>query len=325
MWTSAAAAWHSGRRADDITGAWPGAPAVCYFTIRTNFEETTVVIRLMPYLMAAPIALFPLTHAGADAKNMPAANSSVLATNHCLVSSRNGAPVAGAERFSRSGVFTLLVTPESVEIDESEPLAPGGPYAGTTTWWQFMYPNPGYLPPDRSRLCMRSSGNLSLRTSKGKVIWSSHTAGTGRHNYLTMQDYGNVIVRTAKGKVVWSSRTTRTILPGGSTLASGRHLVYRYRQQFGITPTWLIMRKKGDLVMMLGKRLLWSTRTHVRGAYAKLLPRGNFVVYAPSGRVLWRSRTHGRPSFLELTTGCLTFNTSHGTVWSRPRGRTCSL
>jgi hypothetical protein len=288
-------------------------------------EETFVAAHLLASMATAPMLLSSLVLAGANANHVPASTSSVLATNHCLVSSRTGRPVPGSQLFSPSGVFALSVAPESVEIDEDEPLAPDGPYAGTTTWWQFMYPNPGYLPPDKSRLCMRSSGNLSLRTSKGKLIWSSHTTGTGRHNYLTMQNNGNLVIRTGTDRPVWSSGTTQTILPGDSTLASGRHLVDRYRQQFGVTPTWLSMRKNGDLVLIQGKRLLWSTGTHVRGAYARLLPRGDFVVYAPSGRVLWRSRTHGKPSFLELTTGCLTFNTRVGTVWSRPATPACRL
>jgi hypothetical protein len=274
-------------------------------------------------LVAAPIMLLspgPGYHAASQAH---AVTGSILHTGQCLVSSLHGYPVAGSQLFSASGVFNVWVQPESVEIDENETL-PGGVGAGTTTWWQFMYPNSGTLPPDRSKFCMQGSGSLTLRTSKGKLIWSSHSAGTGRHNYAKLRNDGNLVIYTSKGRAVWSTRTTRTILPDGSILASGHHLVYRYRQQFGLAPTWLVMRRTGDLVLLQSGRVLWSTRTHVKGAYAELLGHGNFVVYAPSGRVLWLSRTHGRPSFLELTGGCLTFNTSYGTVWSRPRGA-CTL
>ena len=72
-------------------------------------------------------------------------------------------------------------------------------------------------------------------------------------------------------------------------------------------------------MLLLGRHVIWNTGTHTKGAYARLLPRGDFAVIAPSGEILWRSGTHGRPSFLELFTGCLTFNTSHGTAWDRPR------
>ena len=170
---------------------------------------------------------------------------------------------------------------------------------------------------------MRSNGNLALHTSKGKLIWSSHTTGTGRHNYVTMQNDGNLVMRTASGKVVWSSGTTRTILPNGGVLASGQHMVDRYRQQFGITPTWLSMQRGGDLVLALGRRIVWSTGTHVRGAYARLLPHGDLVLYAPSGKIIWRSGTSGRPTFLELVAGCADINTSYGAVWYRPRVRAC--
>jgi hypothetical protein len=80
------------------------------------------------------------------------------------------------------------------------------------------------------------------------------------------------------------------------------------------------MRTDGDLVLVLGHQVIWSTGTHAKGAYARLLHRGDLVVIAPSGKVLWRSGTHGRPSFLALSTGCLGFNTSYGTVWERPSG-----
>jgi hypothetical protein len=236
------------------------------------------------------------------------------------VSDLHGDPVPRALLYSPSGVFQVWVSPESVILNEYENLAPpDGPVASTADWWQFEYPNPGRLPPDRTRFCMQRGGDLTLRTSKGKLIWHSRTAGTGHHNYLRVQDNGNLVVRTGKGRIVWASWTTRTIRPDGFTLGSGRHLVYRYRQQFGITPTWLKMRPDGDLVLLLGRQVIWRTGTHVKGAYARLLPRGDFVVMTPSGTILWRSGTHGRPSYLELVTGCLTFNTNYGKVWARPR------
>jgi len=59
------------------------------------------------------------------------------------------------------------------------------------------------------RLVMRSGGNLVLITSSGRLLWSTHTAGTGRGNYLRMRSDGIAAVYTASGKVIWTSRAGR--------------------------------------------------------------------------------------------------------------------
>ena len=265
-------------------------------------------------LAAAALALSLAVPAGASAEGI----SPVLATGKCLTANVDGLG-AGAERESLSGVFALRVTGDSVQIAENETF-PDGFGAGTVNWWQFL--SAGRLNSrDKSKLCMRTSGSLVLSTSKGKVIWSSHTAGTGRHNSVRLENDGNLVMYNGRGKAVWSTRTTRTIMIAGTTLRSGTSLVDRYRQQFGIAPTWLAMKSNGDLVLESRSRILWSTHTHVRGAHAALLRSGDLVVYSPAGRLLWQSHTRGHDAFLELNCSymSLSYRTS-GTNWNAPAG-----
>jgi hypothetical protein len=279
--------------------------------MRVVSGTSALAVTLTGLALAAP--------AGASANASAGGSPAVLATGKCLVVSRDPLD-ARASRTSRSGVFTVNVTSQSVQLWETETF-PDGFSAGTVDWWQFPYPNPGYLSSDKSTFCMRASGSLVLSTSKGQVIWSSHTAGTGRHNYLRVENDGNLVVYTAHGKAVRQSGTTRSIMIAGTTLSSGAHLVYRVRQQLGITPTWLIMRRSGDLVLQRDSDVIWSTHTHVKGAHAALLRDGNFVLYSPAGRVLWQSHTRGHDAFLELNCSFLgmSYRTS-GTSWNAPAG-----
>jgi len=267
-------------------------------------------------LAATMFALSGTVPAGSSTDGIPA----VLGTGKCLTANASGQG-AKAERESTSGVFTLRLTGDSVQLQENESF-PDGFGAGTLDWWQFLYPNTGSLNSyDKSKLCMRTNGDLVLSTSKGHVIWSSHTTGTGRHNSIRLQNDGNLVMYNGRGKAVWATHTTRTIMITETTLRSGAYMVDRYRQQFGITPTWLIMRRSGDLVLQRGTHVIWSTHTHVKGAHAALLRDGDLVVYSPAGKVLWQSHTRGHDAFLELNCSymSMSYRTS-GTSWNAPAG-----
>jgi hypothetical protein len=272
------------------------------------------VVAAISALAATLLALSYTVPADASTDGIPA----VLGTGRCLTANVYGQG-PGAERESLSGVFTLSLTGDSVQLQEDESF-PDGFAAATVDWWQFLYPA-RLNSYDKSKLCMRTNGDLVLSTSKGKVIWSSHTAGTGHHNSVRLENDGNLVMYNGRGKAVWSTDTTRTIMIAGTTLRSGAHLVYRYRQQFGITPTWLIMQRSGDLVLKRGSQVIWSTRTHVKGAHAALLRDGDLVVYSPVGKVLWQSHTRGHDAFLELNCSymSLLYRTS-GTSWNAPAG-----
>ena len=271
--------------------------------------------------LAAALALLAAAPAAAVPATSPAAIPSVLLAGHCLIANPHGQG-PGAERVSPNGIFSLQVTGESVDLDENETF-PDGFSAGTWDWWQFLYPTSGPLNDhDKSRFCMRTNGDLVLTTSKGKLIWASHTAGSGRHNELTVRDDGDLTITTPAGKLVWSSGTTRTIWIAGAGLASGQHLVDRYREQFNIAPTWLIMRRDGALVLERAGRVLWTSGTHVSGAHAELLASGDLVIDAPSGRVLWRSRTRAHDAFVELNCGYVAMSSGghRQPHWHEPPG-----
>ena len=274
-------------------------------------------MRAVTGISALAATLFALSFAvpaDASTDGIPA----VLGTGKCLTANVDGQG-AGAERESLSGVFTLSLTGDSVQLQENESF-PDGFEAGTVDWWQFLHA--GRLNAyDKSKFCMRTNGDLVLSTSKGKVIWSSHTAGTGRHNSIRLENDGNLVMHNDHGKAVWATDTTRTIMIAGTTLRSGAHMVYRYRQQFGITPTRLIMRRSGDLVLQRGSKVIWTTHTHVKGAHATLLRDGDLVVYSPAGKALWQSHTRGHDAFLELNCSymSMSYRTS-GTSWNAPTG-----
>jgi D-mannose binding lectin len=274
--------------------------------------------------LLVPLAGLPL--AAAARQPIPGI-SSVLHAGHRLTANRDGQG-PHAELASPSGVFQLRLQGASLSLDENETF-PDGFGVGTTNWWQFLVPKHGnFIPFNKATLRMQTDGNLVMYTSKGKVIWASHTRGTGSRNSLHVLNNGNLVIDTASGKPVWSSRTTPTFLLAGHSLSSGMRMINRYRQQFGIAITRLVMKADGDLVIYWGKRVTWSTHTHVPGAHVSLTRGGDLVVRAPSGRVLWRSRTRGHDAFLEVNQ-CGQINISarntNGPGWNAPPGpqRSC--
>ena len=198
---------------------------------------------------------------------------------------------------SPSGRFDLGLAGRSVRIDESEWLADGSG-VGTTIWWQSEKMRTRFVPFDRSTFTMQRNGNLVLRLSDGRVIWASHTAVPG--SYVQLLDTGNLVIRAPSGRRVWSTRTTAVYLLPGQGLASGHYLVERYRQQFGIAPTYLTMQRDGDLVLRQGRNRTWHSNTHVAGSSMRLTARGRLEVVTAHGRVVWSSPRVGSSALLSL-------------------------
>lgn len=249
--------------------------------------------------------------------------SSTLSAGHSLV-----APVflhpqtAASALVSRNGVFTLGVGGTSLDISENHTF-PDGRSNGTVVWWQFAYPT-GYDMKDRSVLRMQTDGNLVLRSSTGRKVWASNTAGSGTNNHVTMHDNGNLVMYTASGRVVWQSGTTAIMLTAGHRLKSGQQLINKYRSQFGIVPTRLVMTTGGDLALYWGATRTWHTNTHVAGSHLTLGTNGNLVIYAPNGRAVWQSLTRGRDATLAVNQcGEIDLTTfSNSAVWRRPASPT---
>jgi hypothetical protein len=68
-----------------------------------------------------------------------------------------------------------------------------------------------HMGRDERRECLlvlRHSGNLALVTKHShRVVWSSHTGGTGAHNRFVLRDSGMAVIRTFHGRTVWSTKT----------------------------------------------------------------------------------------------------------------------
>jgi hypothetical protein len=265
---------------------------------------------------AAALALSSLASLGTTANaSSPPVYQSVLGSGQHLTASRDLIdPHSTIE--SPSGVFALTVSGTSVEINEDEPLS-DGTLTGAENWWQFA--TTGYKLHDRSTLTMQRDGDLVLRQSTGRTIWSSHTAGKGKDDYLQLKDDGDLVIRASNGRRIWHSATTSTVLTAAREIPSGSRLVNRYRQQFHITPTYLTMQRDGDLVLAWGRRRMWHSATHRRGAYAELSSGGRLEVVSTHGAVLWRSPSAGRAAWLNVEQcGILELSPSDGTapVWN---------
>lgn len=219
-----------------------------------------------------------------------------LTSGHMLVASYYGDSPRSQLR-SRNGEFTLIVTGTSAAVDQTLYYA-DGTTGGMSIWWQFAYPT-GYDLNDKTTLRMQSDGNLVLLSSTRRLIWQSHTAHTGTHNYLRLLDNGNLVIRTAQGRTVWQSGTTRAMFGPGAVISSGRVLVNRYRERF-VPPTYLVMRRDGNLVVIWRGRVTWSSGTHVPGSWATLSKGGDLKIYSPSNRLLWHSHTRGERATLTV-------------------------
>jgi hypothetical protein len=142
----------------------------------------------------------------------------------------------------------------------------------------------------RGYLIMQTNGNLVEYCTPGTPIWSTHTQGTGSHNYFQILDNGNLVVRTGDGRRVWASGSTSAIMTTGQRLASGSRLRTKEYEHRYVS---LTMQRTGDLVLTYGSRLAWHTGTHVAGSRMAFLRGGNLVVEGPRGRILWASHTAG--------------------------------
>jgi hypothetical protein len=208
--------------------------------------------------------------------------SSTLSAGQSLYAYGPAFPNGGSDQIaSPSGEFVLSVGNGMLAIQQ---------YLvgfGCTPW---STPQVG-SSSDTSRLTMQTNGSLVLYTSGGHAIWSSDTVGSGTNNRLVMQDNGNLVIYSAAGKVIWTTGSGRGCLLPGMTISSGARLVSRYQRDNASPTTTFIMEHDGDLVLFYGSKVVWHTKTWVRGSTARFLTNGNLIVYSPARKVLWSSRT----------------------------------
>ncbi|MCW2783748.1 MAG: hypothetical protein JWP74_265, partial [Marmoricola sp.] len=157
---------------------------------------------------------------------------------------------------------------------------------------------------DHSALKLRTDGNLVLESSRGAVLWSSHTAGTGTHNRLVLGARGGLVMYTSSNREVWSAHTGSIFLPAGRDLGAGQRLIATPNQAGGgrIDAT-LTMKPDGNLVSRCGRHVVWQTHTHVPGSILRLRNDAGLVVMTPSHKVVWSAHTGGHNSYSYLVLG----------------------
>jgi hypothetical protein len=263
-------------------------------------------------LCAAVLAIGLATAASADAATNPDDGSNILPTGHCL---RVVGPRDDARLETANQRFTLYVSNSDITIQND--VDPGHSHDAESPIWDRYGPG-----ARRGSLCMHPSGNLVFR-SGGDVVWSSHTRGSGRHNYAKLLATGSLVVRTRTGRTVWSTHTSAVLMKPGDRLDSGHRLVNR---TYPGHTTKLEMRHGGDLVLLESGQPVWRTGTHRSGAYLTVTRAGRMAVRTSAGHTVWRSPAVGRHPVLsvdQLGSISLWNQVAHGRCWDRPAGRGC--
>jgi hypothetical protein len=263
-----------------------------------------------PVLCAALTALGMLTVTEGPASASAGPVAGRLGAGQCMTTSTRR-PVVDLP--SRSGAFDLVLSRTKLFIHD-EVLLTARTAAGYTTWSQPV----NHGSATSARLCMERDGNLVLRGDSA-VAWSTHTSGSGAHNYARMRDDGALVVRTGTGRLVWSSRTTRVLLTAGDRLRSGG-LLRNTAAPGGVTS--LAMQRDGDLVLRRDRIVEWRSGSRVAGAHLNVTSGGRLVVRAPSGRAVWRSTAVGGTPLLTVATrGRITLESfATGGCWAQPDG-----
>jgi hypothetical protein len=165
-------------------------------------------------------------------------------------------------------------------------------------------------PTGRYRLVMQADGNLVLYTHHNTVLWHANTDGTGA-NRAVMQHDGNFVVYDSDDRPHFNTRTHRH--PGSRLVlqADSNLVVYDSSQKprwhiHSVIPGWapisgdvisapvsspnglyrLIPQGDGNLVLRLGNRAMWHSRTHGHpGAQAAISDRGQ-IVFSRNGSTI---------------------------------------
>jgi hypothetical protein len=232
--------------------------------------------------------------------------------------------VRTAGRRTAAATVSLLAACASVPAAQADPGASGAATASarssTLVPGAVLKRGEERRSPNRKyRLVMRRNGDLVLARSRGRVLWSSQTAGhPGAHAKLrrngelvvfsrkrrVLYDTGTagasgsrLVVRNRgeavlvrEGARVWSSRTDTYLLTAGQLLRPGQSRRSQNRRFL------LQMQDNGDLAIIDRqlKQARWTSQTPGNsGAYAVMQRAGNLVVYSKSGAALYSSGTIG--------------------------------
>lgn len=214
---------------------------------------------------------------------------------------------------SPTGKFRLVVGYGAVWLDQYVP-AGTSKHAHHTVWQSNLSGNDRSL---NSHLVMQTDGNLVLYSSTWRYVWSSHTAGTGSHNYLLVQDNGNLAMYSSPGHPVWASYSGPGMLGSGQALLPGQYLRNIVP---GFGKTVLVMQSDGNLVLRSGSQLSWQSNTHVAGSHLMMRGTGDLAIDSPQGHTVWQTGTTGSAVFLMLGLGDVEVNDFRSTyvhLWTR--------
>jgi hypothetical protein len=151
-------------------------------------------------------------------------------------------------------------------------------------------------------LLQPSDGNLVVRTSSMKVLWTSSTVSKENANStLSLLDSGTVAITNPAGKCIWAKSPQVVCLdqgPGALTLMEGQVICSSGKRfRFGIV--------KGDLSLWRGNSLVWSAGLRLGSCarvYVRMQGDGNLVVRDGNDKALWSSKTEGnKGASLRLT------------------------
>ncbi|WP_375485994.1 hypothetical protein [uncultured Jatrophihabitans sp.] len=212
-----------------------------------------------------------------------------LPSGHCLVTSRNEPMV---QLWSASRRFQLFLSDDGQLTLENHIEYRGAGGEGYQTWTPYW---PRKMTTG-ARMCMSTAGDLVL-SKHGTTLWHSKTSGRAKGGRAQLTDGGRFVVRTSTGRVVWSSSTTAVLLRAGDHLMPGSTLVNRTHP--GST-TRLTMSTSGDLVLMRNHTVVWHTKTHARGSHLTVTSAGHLSVITRTGRVVWRSAYEGHRPVLTI-------------------------
>ncbi|MHA3704236.1 hypothetical protein ACXR2U_18850 [Jatrophihabitans sp. YIM 134969] len=164
---------------------------------------------------------------------------------------------------------------------------------------------------DGSRLVLQPEGNLVLRDGTGRARWSTGNVGARQ---LAVGDDGDLALRDAAGRVVWHTATPGASLGSGEWMLAGERLVSTDRR-YTLTFT-----TAGDLSLTGPGRTLWTVRAGVPDGRLVQQPDGNLVLRAADSRSVWASGSAGRTGATARVAGgrLVVLAPGGSTVWGTP-------
>ncbi|MBF4606335.1 peptidoglycan DD-metalloendopeptidase family protein [Curtobacterium sp. VKM Ac-1393] len=258
--------------------------------------------------------------------------------------------VARARRLPRiASAVAVLALAAGALVATAEPAAASAVWVGSAPAGTKLNPGDQVTSPNRQfTLIMQGDGNLVEYGIGNRVLWASGTAGSpgaiavvGKNRALDITKNGKRLARWASAGTANSTALkvradgTMALLAGSTVVvnwanyqdrvASGNLILGGTVLRSDTSNTRVLnMRTDGNLVQKVSGRVVWQSRTGGHpGAWAELLPKGNFVIWTRDAArkkvVLWSAKTStaGSGNLLVQVDGNVVLYGSKDTrVWS---------